>query len=45
MFYDSAHLPDLTHINNKEDVVPILPGCIRKSYDGCMICSHDCDNR
>lgn len=36
MFYDSAHLPDLTHINNKEDVVPILPGCHLHSYDECM---------
>ncbi|KAF8513711.1 lipase class 3 family protein [Hysterangium stoloniferum] len=24
--YLDAHFPDLTHINNKEDVVPILPG-------------------
>ncbi|KAF8513708.1 alpha beta-hydrolase [Hysterangium stoloniferum] len=24
--YLDAHLPDLTHINNKEDFVPILPG-------------------
>jgi len=24
--YLDAHFPDLTHINNKEDVIPILPG-------------------
>lgn len=27
-----AHFPDLTHINNKEDVVPILPGQILDHY-------------